>query len=104
MTHHFLLIAVSGKLLGNDVGVRQKNISKGLKEITIRGIIHISQMLKDGEDISSSRIKWEKDLECTFEQDTWELICKSALTFSFNSRHRLIQFNIIHRIYYTPER
>ncbi len=68
MTHHFLLLAVSGKILGNDVGVRQKNISNGLKErktVTIRGIIYISQMLKDGEDISSSRIKWEK---CTLNK------------------------------------
>ncbi len=86
MTHHFLLLAVSGKILGNDVGVRQKNISNGLKErktVTIRGIIYISQMLKDGEDISSYRIKWE----IYFKQDTWELICKSALACSFNSRH-----------------
>ncbi len=41
-----------------------------------------------GEDTSSSILKWEKDLECNFEQDTWELICESASSFSFNSRHR----------------
>ncbi len=58
----------------------------------------------NGEDTSSSRLKWEKDLECNFEQDTWERICESASSFSFNSRHRLMQFNIIHRVYYTPER
>lgn len=57
-----------------------------------------------GEDVLPSRLKWENDLECTFEKDVWELICKNALTFSYNCRHRLIQFNIIHRVYYTPER
>ncbi len=46
----------------------------------------------------------KKDLECNFEQDTWEHICESASSFSFNSRHRLMQFNITHRVYYTPER
>lgn len=28
-----------------------------------------------GMEVSSSKLKWEKDLECIFDQDTWEHIC-----------------------------
>lgn len=86
-------------LLPIDSIIREKKGSKGFVSYMYTNFIDLY-----GEDVSSSRLKWEKDLECTFKQDTWELICESALTFSFNSRHRLMQFNIIHRVYYTPER
>lgn len=51
-----------------------------------------------------SRSKWEQDLDFTFKDCDWEALCSSAQRFSYNSRHRLLQFNLIHRIYFTPER
>ncbi len=47
--------------------------------------------------------KWEQDLDCTFEDSEWESLCKDALTFSYNSHHKLLQFNIIHRTTKTPQ-
>jgi len=50
------------------------------------------------------RTKWEQELECTFEDSRCESICEEAPSFSQNSRHKLLQFNIIHRTYLTPQR
>ncbi len=77
-----------------DNTIREKKGSKGFLSYMY---VHFIELY--GEDTSSSRLKWEKDLECNFEQDTWEHIRESASSVSFNSRHRLMQFNIIHRVY-----
>lgn len=55
-------------------------------------------------DLCNAKSKWEKDLECSFDDNEWEIICEKAQTLSINSRHKLIQFNVIHRVYYTPVR
>lgn len=54
--------------------------------------------------VCNAKSKWEKDLEYLFTDDEWETMCEKAQTLSFNSRHKLIQFNVIHRVYYTPIR
>lgn len=51
-----------------------------------------------------SRAKWEQDLGFTFKDCDWEALCSAAQNFSHNSRHRLLQVNLIHRVYFTPER
>ena len=52
----------------------------------------------------TAKAKWERDLNHTFDPDDWESLFQRASSFSYNSRHRLLQFNILHRIYFTPER
>lgn len=51
----------------------------------------------------SARVKWEADIGEDFEDSEWKSICASSQSFSYNSRHKLLQFNLIHRTYYTPE-
>lgn len=55
-------------------------------------------------NICDVKSKWEKDLECSFTDYEWETICEDAQPFSINTHHKLIQFNVIHRVYYTPVR
>lgn len=51
-----------------------------------------------------AKLKWEQDLGAEIKDEEWKSICQKSQAFSFNSRHRLQQFNLIHRIYYTPQR
>lgn len=51
-----------------------------------------------------AKLKWEQDLGVDFKEEQWKAICQKSQSFSFNSRHRLQQFNLIHRVYYTPQR
>lgn len=41
-------------------------------------------------------------MKCNFEEGDWESLCTSSQCFSFNSRHKLTQYNLIHRTYFTP--
>ncbi len=50
------------------------------------------------------KIMWETDIDYAFEDCEWEEICNSSQSFSYNSRHKLLQFNLIHRTYLTPQR
>lgn len=50
----------------------------------------------------NTRTKWEQDLDCTFEDSEWESRCEEALSLSYNSHH--LQFNVIHRTCFMPER
>ena len=45
------------------------------------------------------KAKWEEDIDTAFTDTEWEEICSSSQSFPYNSRHKLLQFNIIHRVY-----
>lgn len=55
-----------------------------------------------GLNLSNYRVgsvsKWEEEFKCHFEEVEWEAL------FSFNIGHKLTQYNLIHRIYYIPDR
>lgn len=51
-----------------------------------------------------SRVRWEQDLEQTFRDTEWEPIRAGSQNFAYNSCHKLLQLNVTHRIYYTPEK
>jgi len=55
-------------------------------------------------DKTSTKGKWEKDLNCTYEEADWCLLLEQAQTVLTSTKHRQIQFNIFHRTYYTPYR
>lgn len=55
-----------------------------------------------GHDHMKYKLKWEKDLHAKYSDKEWEAFSQSLKTLLTNTRHRLIQFNIIHRIFYTP--
>uniref|UniRef100_A0A4W5KEM2 Reverse transcriptase zinc-binding domain-containing protein n=1 Tax=Hucho hucho TaxID=62062 RepID=A0A4W5KEM2_9TELE len=49
-------------------------------------------------------MKWHDDLGLIFEDEKWGKLFIDAQRLSFNTRHKLMQFNILHRVYFTPER
>lgn len=53
---------------------------------------------------STAKLKWETDTDYAFDDFEWNDICSSSQSFSYNSRHKLLQFNLIHRVYLTPQR
>lgn len=53
---------------------------------------------------STAKLKWETDTVSAFEVFEWKEICSSSQSFSYNSWHKLLQFNLIHRVYLTPHR
>ena len=72
---------------------------RGFISYTYSGIYQII-----GWELLGVKRKWEEDLECNFEEAEWESLCIGSQYFSFNSRHKIIQYSLIHRIYYTPDR
>ena len=46
--------------------------------------------------------KWEGDLNCSYDDADWNKLLEQAQTLLTSTKHRLIQFNILHRTYYTP--
>lgn len=93
---------------GNSTPLKPLPIDEILKDIKHpRGILSLnynrSLAFIETEPLNT-RAKWEQDLDCPFEDSKWELICEEALHFSYNSHHKLLQFNIIHITYFTPER
>lgn len=86
------------------------NLKNGIYHI----ILNVMEISKFGMDESNKstwagnicdvKSKWEKDLECLFTDDEWKTICEEAQSFSINSHHKFIQFNVMHRIYYTTVR
>ncbi len=51
--------------------------------------------------VCNAKSKW--DLEYLFTDDEWETIYEKAQTLSFNSRHKLIQFNVIQSLLYPDQ-
>lgn len=56
------------------------------------------------DDPDKSRKRWEQDLGVRIDADLWGQLCKDGVTSTLNSRYRLIQFNFLHQLYYTPSR
>lgn len=50
------------------------------------------------------RQKWEQDLHMEIQKEDWSYICRQVHKCSYNPRHKLALFKMIHRIYYTPEK
>ena len=47
---------------------------------------------------------WEKDLGKIYTTESWEKILGDSQTILSNTRHRLIQLNLINRTYYSPSK
>ena len=75
---------------------------EGVKGLVSHFYSHISRLLDT--KVLLVRGKWEADLNCTFDDEEWMELCERVLHFSFNTRHTLTQFQMMHRTYYTPER
>ena len=52
----------------------------------------------------NTKKKWEHDLLIEISPEDWSDICDKIHNCSYNLRHKLSQFNLIHRVYYTPEK
>lgn len=50
------------------------------------------------------RQKWEQDLHMEIQKEDWSYVCRRVHKYSYNLRHKLALFKMIHRIYYTPEK
>ena len=73
-----------------------KNIQhlRGILSLIYRRLLDLST-----NKTLNSRAKWEQDLNFTFEDYDWEEICLGDQNLSYNSCHKLLQMNLIHRIY-----
>lgn len=101
---HFIISEQGGHLqslgeLALDKLVRDKQGVRGFISYIYSGIIKLI-----GQKVLGVKCKWEEDLECKFEEADWEDLCARSQNFSFNARHKITQYNLIHRIYYTPDR
>lgn len=70
----------------------------------IRGAIsRIYSTINDNQTPSSRTLKslWEQDLSILLEDETWHTILKRINFSSVSSRHRLIQFKVVHRIHWS---
>uniref|UniRef100_A0A3Q4HHP4 Reverse transcriptase zinc-binding domain-containing protein n=1 Tax=Neolamprologus brichardi TaxID=32507 RepID=A0A3Q4HHP4_NEOBR len=67
------------------------------------GLSHHIEKLPDHNKASIKR-KWETDLGYVYEEVEWHHLLEQAQTMLITTKHRQMQFNILHRIYYTPYR
>lgn len=56
------------------------------------------------ESISLPFTKWEVDLSVNFDQTFWSQICSRTFKMISNPSLQLIQYKILHRVYYTGQR
>ena len=63
-------------------------------------------MLLNNSDCNSSSLKltWEADFNMSFTDEEWSLILRNMKKMSRELKTRLIQFKILHRVYWTPSR
>ena len=54
--------------------------------------------------VQKSRMKWESDLNVTIDEQFWKELCQNSLSTIINARCRLINYNILHQLYLTPEK
>ena len=99
------------------------NIENGsLQELTPSKIVAILNNLKQDKQKVISKLyhifidcsvvntdnvrqKLEQDLNMEIQTEDWSYICRQVhKCSSYNLRHKLALFKIIHRIYYTPEK
>ncbi len=101
---HYIRTEQGGRLLPvtkqplDDILSRKEEL-KGLKSYMYIGINSLLE--KEGLKV---REKWEADLFPNFEDAGWTELCEKAQRFSYDSKHIVTQYNVIHRIYHTPER
>ena len=65
------------------------------------------KMLMEGEGETGTaalRLSWERELGVTYDEQEWAKVCGNSVTLSRELRVRLIQFKILHRLYWTPSR
>ncbi|CAG5871568.1 unnamed protein product [Menidia menidia] len=78
------------------------------KRTTTKGLIScVYKIVLDSSpayDKYSKKSKWELDLNCNYDDNSWNRLLNSSQTILTSTKHRQIQFNILHRIYYTPYR
>ena len=101
---HFIISEQGGHLqkleeLPLDKLIRDREGVRGFISYAYSGI---SQIV--GWDVLGVKQKWEEDLGFIYEEIDWEALCIGSQYFSFNARHKITQYNLIHRIYYTPDR
>ena len=90
---------LSIKQLPMDSILRKKMGAKGLVSHIYTGINNLSEK----EELRVKN-KWETDLNYRFDSEKWADLCEKVQHFSFSNKHILTQFNLLHRIYFTPER
>ena len=75
---------------------------------TTRGLTSYIYRIINGKlplyDKTSTKGKWETDLGCVYDEVDWHYLLEQAHTILISTKHRQIQFNILHRTYYTPYR
>ncbi len=70
----------------------------------IRGAIsNIYNIINNKQTPSSRSLKslWEEDLSIMLENETWDAVLKRIHSSSVSTRHRLIQFKVVHRIHWS---
>lgn len=100
----FIRVQQGGKLIPLvdseiDHMMRDKHNSKCFLSHTYHGLMSLTE-----NKAFNAKLKWETDTDSTFRDSEWKDICSSSQSFSYNSRHKLLQFNLIHRVYLTPHR
>ena len=54
--------------------------------------------------LHKSRLKWESDLNVAIDEQLWADLCQNSSSATINARYRLINYNILHQLYLTPEK
>ena len=54
--------------------------------------------------LHKSTMKWESGLNVTIDEQFWADLCQKSLSTTINARYRLINYNILHQLYLTPEK
>ncbi len=64
---------------------------------------NIYNIINNKQTPSSRSLKslWEEDLSITLENETWNAVLKRIHSSSVSSRHKLIQFKVVHRIHWS---
>lgn len=73
-----------------DSTMRDKHNSKGFLSYVYNRLMSLSE-----KKAFNAKLKWEIDTDSVF---------KDSQSFFYNSQHKLLQFNLIHRVYLTPHR
>ena len=77
--------------------------SKSPKGLISKMYTLLNNQLKDDKMLHLKN-KWENDIHHEYTLKEWQALLQTTQTTLTNTKHRLIQFNILHRTYYTPHR
>ena len=50
-----------------------------------------------------ARVRWQEEMSMSISDMQWTYCCSAIRRVSSNSRHRLVHFKYIQRVYYTPQ-